>query len=297
MKLLPFLVLVAGSILIGMSPIYVRLSELGPVATAFYRVCVAVPFFLTFESYRISRQDKNNSYRNNLSISYSQLNLTDWLLLLGLGLCYALNLITWHWSLGYIYVANATLLANLSVLFVIPLGWILFNKRVEAKVFLYALGAFGGVIMLSWGALDNLANLKGLFWGILSAVFYALYILSVSKLREKLSAIQQMTWTCIFTSLWLLPFVIWQGESLLITSMYGLIILVGLGITSQVMGQGFIAYSLAYIAPALATLILLLQPVVAATMGWLIFNEVLTTIQIIGGLMIMIFIYLARNIK
>ncbi|MBE8182859.1 MAG: EamA family transporter, partial [Candidatus Portiera sp.] len=50
-------------------------------------------------------------------------------------------------------------------------------------------------------------------------------------------------------------------------------------------------------APALATLILLLQPVVAATMGWLIFNEVLTTIQIIGGLMIMIFIYLARNIK
>lgn len=297
MKALPFIVLVVGSILIGLSPIYVRLSELGPVATAFYRVCIAIPFYLVFESHRIGTYDAHNNYRNNITLSYGQLNLTDWLLLIGLGLCYALNLMTWHWSLGYIYVANATLLANLSVLFVIPIGWVLFGKEVNRKVLLYATGAFGGVIMLSWGTLDNLANLKGLLYGILSAVFYALYILIVSKLREKLSAVQQMTWTCIFTSLWLLPFVLMQGESLVITSIYGLAILVGLGITSQVMGQGFISYSLAYIAPAVATLILLLQPIVAAIMGWFIFNEVLSAIQIIGALIIMSFIYLAKNTK
>lgn len=301
--LIPLLALIAGAVLIGMSPIYVRLSELGPVATAFYRVFFSVPIFLLLETYRIQQTTAPKQFSTNsgslhkISSAYAKIKLRDWLLLAGLGLFYALDLITWHWSLQYIYVANSTLLANLAVIFVIPLGWLFFGRKIRAISVLYASGAFVGVIMLSWGNLDNLNNLKGVFWGIMAAFSYALYILLASKLRSSINVIQQMTWTGIFASLFILPFLLWQGESLAIMSLYSLVILLGLGITSQVMGQGFIVYSLAYITPAVATLVLLLQPVVAAVMGWVFFTEALTLIQILGALVIMIFVYLARNVE
>src|SRR5690349_1094981 len=40
---LPLLGLLAGALAIAFSPIFVRLSELGPTATAFHRVALAVP--------------------------------------------------------------------------------------------------------------------------------------------------------------------------------------------------------------------------------------------------------------
>ena len=37
--------LILGALAIGFSPIFVRLSEIGPIATAFNRVVLALPFF------------------------------------------------------------------------------------------------------------------------------------------------------------------------------------------------------------------------------------------------------------
>ena len=289
--------------LIGISPVYVRLSELGPVATAFYRVAVSVPFFLLMEYYaslnysNASRVNKDggSSVAVNPVPNSAVLTLNDWLWLAGLGFTYSLNLITWHLSLEYIYIAKSTLLANLGVIFVIPLGWLFFGKKMNAIAWLYALGALGGVFLLvgSKGGGEN--NLVGIVFGILAAVLYALYILIASKLREKLNTTKQMLWTGIFTSLFVLPYVFLFGETMLISTVYGLLILLGLGITSQVIGQGFIAYSLAYIAPNVATLILLLQPIVAIFMGWLIFSESLTYVQLLGAVIIMLFIYLTKS--
>ena len=38
-----FLVLLAGGVAIGFAPIFVRLSEVGPVATAFWRMALSLP--------------------------------------------------------------------------------------------------------------------------------------------------------------------------------------------------------------------------------------------------------------
>lgn len=46
---LPLLALIAGGIAIGCSPIFVRLSEIGPVSTAFWRLALALgPLILLF---------------------------------------------------------------------------------------------------------------------------------------------------------------------------------------------------------------------------------------------------------
>src|SRR4029450_11583882 len=48
LAMLPLLALLAGAVALGSSPILVRLSELEPTATAFYRVALAAPAFVLF---------------------------------------------------------------------------------------------------------------------------------------------------------------------------------------------------------------------------------------------------------
>src|SRR6476660_1620326 len=64
---LPLLALLMGAIALGSSPILVRLSELEPTATAFYRVALAAPAFLLI-SYASDRSSvatpKSGTIRN-----------------------------------------------------------------------------------------------------------------------------------------------------------------------------------------------------------------------------------------
>lgn len=153
-----------------------------------------------------------------------------------------------------------------------------------------AIGALAGVVLLVGNQSNTPNSFAGILRGMLSAVFYALYILISNKLRGglRLNTSIQMLMIGMFTSLFLF------GEGIVINTVYGFLILLGLGLTSQVMGQGFIAYSLAYISPKIVTLFLLLQPVVAIIMGWVIFSEELTMLQLLGAGIIMLFIYLAK---
>lgn len=75
--------LLVGGAAIGGSPIFVRLSEVGPLATAFWRVSLALlPFFL------ISRVAKEADQQ--------PAGLRDYLLLVLPGVFLAIDLVAWH---------------------------------------------------------------------------------------------------------------------------------------------------------------------------------------------------------
>lgn len=98
---LALIALLAGGVAIGGSPIFVRLSEIGPMATAFWRVALALLPFLA-----LSRMTQQADER--------PAGLRDHLLLLLPGLFLSIDLAAWHLSLHMTSVANATLLANLA---------------------------------------------------------------------------------------------------------------------------------------------------------------------------------------
>ena len=109
---LAFAALIAGGIAIAFSPIFMRLSEIGPIATAVHRLALGLPLFwlwLALEK-RDSRQDAPLQNRPANWRDASMLALS--------GLFFALDLAAWHSSLGYTSVANATLLANNAPIFV-----------------------------------------------------------------------------------------------------------------------------------------------------------------------------------
>ena len=69
----------------------------------------------------------------------------------------------------------------------------------------------------------------------------------------------------------------------------------GLAWISHCAGQGLIAYSLAHLAAAFSSVSLLFQPVMAAAFGWLLLSEPLVPLQMLGGVVVLAGILLARR--
>ena len=274
--------LLVGASCIALSPIFVRLSEVGPTATAFWRVAFAVPFLWFFY---LLKAKSHASYSGR------------WLLLVAAGFAFAGDLAFWHTSIQLTSVANSTLLANLASIFVTLAAWI-FLRQTPTGIFLAGLAAaLAGVAMLVKTSLEfSATGLLGDALGLVTAMFYAAYILAVKGLRDRgETALRLMAVTSTLTAVILLPVALASGEPMLPHTAYGWTILLGLALISHAAGQGLIAYALAHLPATFSSVGLLLQPVIAAFFAWVLLGEPLVALQIAGGLVVLLGIYLARR--
>jgi drug/metabolite transporter (DMT)-like permease len=276
------LALLAGATCIALSPIFVRVSEAGPTATAFWRVAIAVPvlWVLYLRSGKTTRR-------------YSG----KWPLLLAAGFAFAGDLAFWHASIKLTSVANSTLLANLASIFVTLAAWIFFRQR-PGGLFLAGLAAaLVGVAMLVHTSLEFAASaLLGDALGVVTAMFYAAYILAVKGLRDRgETTLHLMAVTSTITALFLLPVALASGDRMLPASALGWWMLIGLALISHAAGQGLIAYALAHLPAAFSSVSLLFQPVMAALFAWALLAEPLVPLHVLGGLVVLAGIYLARR--
>jgi drug/metabolite transporter (DMT)-like permease len=274
--------LLVGASCIALSPIFVRLSEVGPTATAFWRVALAVPLLWLFY---LLKAKSHAGYSGK------------WLLLVAAGLAFAGDLAFWHTSIKLTSVANSTLLANLASIFVTLAVWI-FLRQKPTGIFLAGLAAaLAGVAMLVQTSLAfSATGLLGDALGLVTAMFYAAYILAVKGLRDRgETALRLMAVTSTLTAVILFPVALASGEAMLPQSAYGWTILLGLALVSHAAGQGLIAYALAHLPATFSSVGLLLQPVIAAFFAWVLLAEPLVPLQIVGGLVVLAGIYLARR--
>ncbi|MEZ2127024.1 MULTISPECIES: DMT family transporter [unclassified Sinorhizobium] len=281
---LALLALLLGGVAIGGSPIFVRLSEVGPLATAFWRVTLAlIPLFIVSVAQR--RQSVARPTR-----------LADYAMLVLPGVFLAVDLATWHLAIGLTSVANATLLANLAPVFVTLIGWLLFRSAVT-KIFLSGLMiAIAGVVILKGGplALGN-GDMRGDGLAVLAAACYAGYILAIGRLRSRFDTLRIMLWSSAAAAVCIFPIVIAFEGNLFPATLHGWAVLFGLAFISHAGGQVAITYALAYLPAAFSSLTLLLQPVVAAVLAWLLLGETIGTMQAIGGIIVLTGILIARR--
>jgi len=275
--------LLLGATCIALSPIFVRLSEAGPTATAFWRVALAVPALWVL--YLLKARARTQRYSGK------------WPLLLAAGFAFAGDLAFWHTSIKLTSVANSTLLANLASIFVTLAAW-LFLKHKPTRLFLAGLAAalIGVGLLVHTSLTFSSTGLLGDALGVVTAMFYAGYILAVKGLRDRgETTLHLMAVTSTITALFLLPVALASGEPMLPSSAFGWWMLVGLALISHAAGQGLIAYALAHLPAAFSSVSLLFQPVMAALFAWLLLSEGLVPLQIAGGIVVLFGIYLARR--
>jgi len=138
-------------------------------------------------------------------------------------------------------------------------------------------------------------NLLGDVFGLLAAIFYAAYLMTVSRLRANFTTVTIMTWSGMVTCVFMVPITLISGDSFLALTFFGWAVLVGLALIPQLVGQSMIAFSLAHLPAALGSVGLLLQPLLASIIAWFIFDESLSLIQVAGGSVILAGIYMSRQ--
>ncbi|MEQ1440658.1 DMT family transporter [Fontimonas sp. SYSU GA230001] len=274
--------LIAGATLIGLAPVFVRLAEVGPTAVAFWRLALAAPvlgiWLLTSPGPRADEPAR-----------------LPWGLWLG-GAFFAGDLAVWHQSIHWTSVANSTLLTNLAPVWVSLVAWLAFGERI-GRVFVggLLLTLAGAVVLMADSLKISAQTLAGDGMAILTSLFYAGYLLVLSRSRAQFSTPAVMFWTTSAAALCTLPIVLALGELLWPASARDWLLLGGLALLSHVGGQGLIAYGFAHLPASFSAVSLLVQPVAATVFAWLLLAEPFGAQQALGGGIVLGGILLCRR--
>lgn len=264
-----FVALLAGNVSLSIGAMLVRLADTGPTASAFWRMTLALPFLL-FLAWR----ESGGRLPPRPAITVAAVA----------GVFFALDLAAWHIGILQTKVANATLFGNCASLLLVV--WTIFLTRSLPRGWQAAaiLLAFAGSALLMGQSYElSPAYLVGDLLSLLAGVLYTAYVILMQRVRGTLAP-----WTALgISSAVCVPILLGTalalGETILPQNWTPLILL---ALTSQIIGQGLMTWSLPRFSPLVIGLTLLVQPAVAALTGWLMFGETLGPIDIFGGMLV-----------
>jgi drug/metabolite transporter (DMT)-like permease len=281
---LALIALFIGACAVASSGIFVRFSQTGPTATGFWRGALALPFLAVW-AWAEAR------HRGTRWYGWIGDQRIWWA-----GAFFAGDLAFWHWSLILTSVTAATLEANLAPLFVTLIAWIVWRERPTAQfVVALAIAIFGVFLIVSPKLGEVRGALVGDILGLGTAFFYGAYIVVVARLGTTYGTGALMLRTTVIFTLLLAPLMI--GQKIFPDTLHGWMLLVGLALIAQVIGQGLIAYGLAYLPASFGSVAMLVQPLAAAVYAAWILGERLTLTQFAGGAIVLAAIVLANRAR
>ncbi|RHW17768.1 DMT family transporter [Sphingomonas gilva] len=274
-----FVAVLAGNVALAFGPWFVRMADVGPVASAFWRLTLAAPLLA------IAMVAMKQTPRKLPGVL--------WLTLLLSGLFFAGDLASWHLGILKTKLANATLFGNATSLMFPIYGFLLArawpNRWQVAALLLAAVGAG-----LMFGQSYELSpeNLVGDLLCALAGLLYTLYFIAMMRARDTMPPLPALTLSTLAGILPLAIAVPLFGETFLPQDWGPLI---ALALASQVLGQGLMIYALGHLEPIVVGIALLSQPLVAGAIGWLAYGETLGPIDFAGAAMVAAALVLVRR--
>src|SRR6478735_4255425 len=265
-RLLPLAALLIGNAALALGPWFVRLADSGPVSAGFWRVALALPLLVLFA--RANKQRLGGIPGGMVAI-----------ILVG-GVLFGLDVTSWHLGIGLTRMANATVFGNAGSLILMVWGFIAWRRLPRGREWPALAAALGGAAILMGRSFEiSPATLAGDLFCLLAGVLYAGYLLILQDARKALGSWALLVWASVGSAPVLLGIALALGEPLWPGDWRPLIALV---ICGQLIGQGLLVYALRHFSPLVIGIALLTQPAVAALVGWLRFDEVLTAVDLLG---------------
>ena len=278
--LAPFAALVVGAVAMGVSPVFVRLADVGPFTSAFWRVALALPLLYAWTRLADGPERPSAPFSKPAILA---------------GLAFAGDLFFWHLAIVHTSIANATFFATCAPIWVVLFGWLLFRERVKVNVLAgLALCLAGGAALLAQSFELKPAGAIGDLFGIATGVFFGLYFLAVQAARKATSAARLTFEATVVTAAILFAVALVAEHSMLPHTIRGLAALLAMAWISHCGGQGLLSIALGRLPAAFSSLVIFLEAIAAAGFGWLILAEPVSAAQALGGLAILAGIYVAR---
>lgn len=269
--------LIAANVALALGAWWVRLADSGPVSAGFWRLTLPLP--LLFLLAKTNRQPIVLPRRTMLIIALA-------------GLAFGLDLASWHIGIGMTKLANATLFGNSGSLIVMIWGLIALKRKPRGAELLAVVSAFTGAAILFGRSLEvSTQTLVGDLLCLLAGLFYACYIIPLQQAREAAGNWSLLAWSSLAGAPLMLALAIAMGEPVWPQVWWPV---VGLAITSQVIGQGLLVYALRHFQPLVIGLALLCQPAIGILAGWLTFGETMGLSDVIGMVLVAAALVIAR---
>ena len=271
--------LVIANIALASGPLFVRMADVGPVAAGFWRIALATPVLFVLA---VGMGGKPIAGSRGL-----------WGVLAIAGLAFAADLASWHVGILHTTLANSTLFGNSATLIFPIYGFFaarMWPTRLQGLALLLA--AIGAGLLLGRSASLSADNLTGDLLCLLAGALYAVYFVFMARARERLAPIPALAVSSIATIPPLLILALALGETVMPGNWTPVIIL---AVVSQLIGQGFMIYALGHLSPLVIGIGLLIQPVVAAALGWSIYDEKLAAADLIGAVLVAVALVLVRS--
>ncbi|MCK9207952.1 MAG: DMT family transporter [Salinivirgaceae bacterium] len=277
-----YIALLTGAIIIGFSPVLIKMADAPGIVSSFYRLFVGTIVLTPFFIY---------SYLKNKP----QLPAKGVLIAVFAGLCFALDMSLWTTGIMVSTATIPTIAGNLSPLWVGIMAMFFFKERNKAGFWIGLLMALVGVSLL---VLHDFYHpngmMRGLLLGLVAGVVYAIYIILTQPGRKYLNTLSFLYITTLATTFFLGIFLISRGLSFTGYPAKSWIIFIIMGITLQAGAWFLINYSQGHLPASIISPTLLTQPVLAAIFAFFMIGEVLTIWQMMGGLIVVAGIYLVH---
>jgi drug/metabolite transporter (DMT)-like permease len=277
----PYFALLMGVMAVSTGAIFARLaSEAPPLVIAAYRVGLASLIIVPFALLKVGNELASLSKRD---------------LGLGLlsGLFLALHFGTWISSLNYTSVANSVVLVNTNPLWVGLLTPLITKERLKPGVIIgILLSVSGGVIIGAGDFFHGGTALWGDALALMGGLCAAGYLLLGRSLRRRLSLLAYISVCYASAAIFLWTVVITMGLPITGFSSHTFSWLVAMALISQVIGHSSYNWALKWFSASLIAVSLLGEPVLGTLFAYILFNEGLTPMKVIGGALILVAIYL-----
>ena len=269
----PRIALIVGIVCISIFPVLVKLNYTPGLISAFYRMAIALSIILPYVLFT------------------KQLEIPDrrtLLLTVICGICFGSDVAVWNIAIQESTATQASFLTNLSPVWV-GIGTFFFLKPKPSLNFWIGtvIALLGMVTLVGFKFFAHLSFDIGFSFGVLSGVFYAIYILISKEVLAKISVVNFMTLSLISSSFFLGILSYALGEPFNGFSNIGWFVLVIQGLVCQLLAWLSISYSTQHMRATRVALSLLAQAILAAILAWIFLNELITPQMILGGIILL----------
>jgi len=281
--------LVVAVLGITWSSIFVRWAGVPGPASAFYRVFIAALVLVPWRAIRGTRErgraPSGGSHRQAI------------LLALAGGAFFGLDLALYNTAVLMTTAATATLLGNNAPIFVGIGSWLFFGRRPARRFWAgLALALLGGVLVVVTAiAGGGAGSVRGDLLAVAASMFFAAYMLTTERVRAGMDTLTFSTISAIGTVVTLLVTCLALDSPLSGYSARAWAALAGLGLISQLTAYLALAYALGHLPATITSVGLLAQVPLTASLAVPLLGERLTAVQIAGGLLVLLGIYVVNQ--
>lgn len=221
-----------------------------------------------------------------------KINLKQFGISSGLGIFgYAVFSTLYFKSIEGISVALAALLLFTFPIFVSLGSHFILKERMPRRQIVSLVLACAGLVVLLWGPLV-VHSLSSVIFAITAALAYSVYVLVSGRFQQKVPPLTSSLYVTISAGIALFIFHQPSFARVPQLTLHQHLIILGISVVSTIGPLTLFLAGLQKLSSAKASIIVMIEPVVAALAAWVLLNEQLTPQQLVGGGVVLLALFL-----